>query len=185
MKKYNYEHDVPFEAFITNLGKYNEGELVGKWIKFPATEEELKKTFREIGIGSEDEFGVPYEEWFITDYDVYVDHLYRALSEYESLDTLNELAEAIEDMDEAKFETFQAALEYEAPSHTGEVLGIIGKLGNYFHLPNVNSNSDLGWYLIHEVGETNIPDEYLKYIDYERYAEDRTNGLYTDHGYIE
>ena len=24
---YEYDHDCPFEAFITNLGKYNEGEL--------------------------------------------------------------------------------------------------------------------------------------------------------------
>ena len=25
---YSYDHDCPFEAYITNLGKYNEGELV-------------------------------------------------------------------------------------------------------------------------------------------------------------
>ena len=28
---YEYDHDCPFEAFITNLGKYNEGELVGEY----------------------------------------------------------------------------------------------------------------------------------------------------------
>ena len=27
---YNNNHDCPFEAFITNLGKYNEGALVGE-----------------------------------------------------------------------------------------------------------------------------------------------------------
>lgn len=32
---YAYDHDCPFEAFITNLGKYNEGVLVGEWVKFP------------------------------------------------------------------------------------------------------------------------------------------------------
>ena len=32
---FNYDHDCPFEAFITNLGKYNEGELIGEWLKFP------------------------------------------------------------------------------------------------------------------------------------------------------
>lgn len=26
---YSYDHDCPFEAFITNLGKYNEGNLWG------------------------------------------------------------------------------------------------------------------------------------------------------------
>ena len=35
--------DGSFEAFVTNLGKYNEGELVGEWVKFPTTAEELKK----------------------------------------------------------------------------------------------------------------------------------------------
>ena len=28
---YEYDHDCPFEAYITNLGKYNEGELIGEW----------------------------------------------------------------------------------------------------------------------------------------------------------
>ena len=65
---YEYDHDCPFEAFITNLGKYNEGVLVGEWVKFPTTAEELQKVFERIGIGSKDDFGHPYEEWFITDY---------------------------------------------------------------------------------------------------------------------
>ena len=30
-------------GFITNLGKYNEGYLIGKWIDFPISEEELKE----------------------------------------------------------------------------------------------------------------------------------------------
>jgi len=68
---YEYDHDCPFEAYITNLGKYNEGELVGEWVKFPTRSEDLKKVFERIGIGSKDDFGNPYEEWFISDYDVY------------------------------------------------------------------------------------------------------------------
>ena len=40
-----------------------------------------------IGIGSKDEFGQTYEEWFITDYDCYVDGLY-AVS-YTHLTNLN------------------------------------------------------------------------------------------------
>ena len=34
---FNYDRDYPFEAFITNLGKYNEDELIGEWLKFPTT----------------------------------------------------------------------------------------------------------------------------------------------------
>ena len=81
---YEYDHDCPFEAFITNLCKYNEGELVGEWVKFPTTSEELQKVFERIGIGSKDEFGNPYEEWFISDYDCYVSGLYDKLDQYVS-----------------------------------------------------------------------------------------------------
>ena len=35
MPHYDYDKDYPFAAFITNLGKYNEGALVGEWVKFP------------------------------------------------------------------------------------------------------------------------------------------------------
>ena len=54
--------DGNFEAFVTNLGKYNEGMLVGEWLKLPTTEEEMQKVFERIGIGKQDEFGQPYEE---------------------------------------------------------------------------------------------------------------------------
>ena len=37
MPHYEYDKDYPFAAFITNLGKYNEGTLVGEWVKFSTT----------------------------------------------------------------------------------------------------------------------------------------------------
>ena len=91
--------DDSFQAFVTNLGKYNEGELVGEWVKFPTTEEEMQKVFERIGIGSKDEFGHVYEEWFITDYECPVHGVYDMLGEYESLDKLNYLASRIDEMD--------------------------------------------------------------------------------------
>ena len=59
MPDYSYNKDYPFAAFITNLGKYNEGELVGEWVKFPTTAEEMKEVFKRIGIGQRDDFGSP------------------------------------------------------------------------------------------------------------------------------
>ena len=49
-----------FEAYITNLGKYNEGELVGETLKFPTTTEEVQALLKRIGVD-----GVRYEEFFI------------------------------------------------------------------------------------------------------------------------
>ena len=60
MPTYEYNRDYPFAAFITNLGKYNEGELVGEWVKFPTTAEELKAALDSIGIGKKDDFGYAY-----------------------------------------------------------------------------------------------------------------------------
>ncbi len=96
MPHYDYDKDYPFAVFITNLGKYNEGALVGEWVKFPTTAEELKQVFERIGIGAKDDFGQTYEEWFITDYDCYVDGLYDLLGEYANLDELNYLASKLE-----------------------------------------------------------------------------------------
>ena len=86
--------DDSFQAFVTNLGKYNEGELVGEWVKFPTTEEEMRKVFERIGIGSKDEFGHVYEEWFITDYECPIYGVQKLLGEYESLDKLKSAQKA-------------------------------------------------------------------------------------------
>ena len=76
-----------FEAYITNLGKYNEGELVGETLKFPTTTEEVQALLKRIGVD-----GVRYEEFFITSFDGDVLGLYDYLTEYENLDELNHLA---------------------------------------------------------------------------------------------
>lgn len=123
MPQFEYDKDYPFAAFITNLGKYNEGELVGEWVKFPTTAEEMKKVFDRIGIGQKDEFGQPYEEWFITDYDCYVGALYDKLGEYENLDELNYLAAKLDEMGEGEYAQFQAAME--VGDHSGSLQEII------------------------------------------------------------
>ena len=74
------------EAYVTNLGKYNEGELVGEWVKFPVSKEEMSAVLDRIGIGAE------YEEIFITDYDTSLYGVSSQLGEYENLDKLNYLA---------------------------------------------------------------------------------------------
>ena len=39
-----------FEAYITNLGKYAKGQLVGETLKFPATTEEVQSLLKNIGV---------------------------------------------------------------------------------------------------------------------------------------
>ena len=42
MPNYEYDKDYPLAAILSNLGLYNEGELVGEWGKFPCTADEMK-----------------------------------------------------------------------------------------------------------------------------------------------
>ena len=188
MPDYSYNKDYPFAAFITNLGKYNEGELVGEWVKFPTTAEELKEVFKRIGIGQRDDFGQPYEEWFITDYDCYVDGLYDKLGEYESLDELNYLASKLDEMSNSEYAQFQAGMEM--GDHCGslqEIINLTENLDCYEIYPNIEDYDDLGRYYIEELEVMQVPEHLQNYIDYEAYGRDVAmdeNGSFTDQGYV-
>ena len=188
MPHYEYDKDYPFAAFITNLGKYNEGSLVGEWVKFPTTAEELQKVFERIGIGSKDDFGQPYEEWFITDYDCYVDGLYDKLGEYENLDELNYLASKLDEMSQGEYEHFQAAMEI--GDHSGslqEIINLTENLDCYDIYPDIHDHDDLGRYYIEELDAMQVPEHLRNYIDYEAYGRDvalEEGGEFTDLGYV-
>ena len=188
MPHYDYNKDYPFAAFITNLGKYNEGALVGEWVKFPTTVEELKKVFERIGIGAKDDFGQTYEEWFITDYDCYVDGLYDLLGEYANLDELNYLASKLDDMSQDEYERFQAAMEI--GNHTGsiqELINLTENLDCYDVYPDIHDHDDLGRYYIEELDAMQVPEHLRNYIDYEAYGRDialEESGQFTDLGYV-
>ena len=188
MPYYDHNKDYPFAAFITNLGKYNEGELVGEWVKFPTTAEELKEVFKRIGIGQKDDFGQPYEEWFITDYDCYVDGLYSKLGEYENLDELNYLASKLDEMSESEYAQFQAGMEM--GDHCGslqEIINLTENLDCYEVYPDIHDYDDLGRYYIEELDVMQVPEHLQNYIDYEAYGRDvalEENGTFTDQGYV-
>ena len=188
MPHFEYDKDYPFAAFITNLGKYNEGDLVGEWVKFPTTVEEMKEVFRRIGIGQKDDFGQPYEEWFINDYDCYVDGLYDKLGEYENLDELNYLAAKLDEMSQSEYAQFQAGMEL--GDHCGslqEIINLTENLDCYEIYPDIEDYDDLGRYYIEELDVMQVPEHLKNYIDYEAYGRDVAideNGSFTDQGYV-
>ena len=183
--------DGNFEACVTNLGKYNEGQLVGEWVKCPTTEEEMQKVFERIGIGSTDEFGQPYEEWFITDYECPVHGVYDMLSEYESLDKLNYLASRIDEMDKWEQEKFVAIMEAgcDEVSDIDDLINLTYNLDCYDFIPDIHDESDLGYYYVHDAGIYSEKElgPLANYIDYERFGRDIAmdeSGKFTDEGYI-
>lgn len=183
--------DGNLEAFVTNLGKYNERELVGKWVKFPTSEEKLKKVFERIGIGTSDAFGNVYEEWFITDYECPVYGIKDVLGEYESLDKLNYLASCMDDLDEWEQKKFVVIMESgcDDVSDINDLIKLTFNLDNYDFIPDIDDEAALGYYYVHEV-EVYSEEELgplAKYIDYESYGRDiaiHENGRFTNDGYI-
>ena len=112
-----------FEAYITNAGKYAEGQIVGETLKFPTNTEEVQALLKRIGVD-----GVRYQEIFITSFDGDVLGLYDYLNEYENLDELNHLAHLLSGLDQGELETLEAVLN--KGDHTSSVADIINLVHN-------------------------------------------------------
>lgn len=174
---------MELKGFITNLGKYNEGELIGEWITFPIDEEELSEVLEKIGCYYEDEEGNPhneeYEEYFFTDWDCDFECEF---GEYEDIEFLNEVAKELECWDE---DTFAAACEIWG---FGEVIS--NSSDDYNLYSDINNDYDLGYYWIVESGCYDLKSmgNLANYIDYEAFGRDvaiESNGGYSAYGWIE
>jgi len=155
-------------GFITNLGKYNEGDLVGEWIEFPIDEDELEEVFERIGISDEpDEDGNIYEEYFFTDWEL-PDGM--NLGEYESIDDVNEMAEQIDDFDDDMMRVFNVAMD-EGYDFDNAVSIVENR--DYIIWHDCDDMGDVAEQYIDECGILEqIPESYRNYFDYEKYGRD-------------
>ena len=166
---------MDFKIFVSNLGKYNEGEMVGEWINLPATEGEMEELLDRIGINEE------YEEIFIPDYENEFGYI---VNEYDNLDELNEIAYKLDNLTTDEEEKIKAGLE----------LWSFDEIYNYLDdivlLKDVNTDYDLGYYWIEESGCYNLDNLGVlrNYINYEAFGRDirfETDGGFTSYGWIE
>lgn len=152
---------IMMNIYLTNLGKYNEGQLIGEWVELPVSKEELQKVFERIGINEE------YEEYFITDYECD----FYEVGEYENIDTLNGIAERIEELDEEEIKIVKALM-----SDLGYTLDeAIEKVnsGDYRIYSDCDSMTDIAYQVVEECGYlNNVPDTVARYFDYEAFGRD-------------
>ena len=174
------DDNLELKAYITNLGKYNEGELIGEWVTFPIEQEELNKVFERIGIGSTDVFGQPYEEFFVTDYDGNMPKdMWRELGEYTSIEDLQIAGRLLEKINEAGYdgvEIFSALMDEAGMDYLDAASAVIND--EYMYLPGVKDDYDLGYHYAEECGlsEGNID----RYFDYESFGRDCRLEFYGD-----
>ena len=148
------------KIFITNLGKYNEGELIGEWVELPVSEEELETVFERIGINEE------YEEYFITDYETDIDGF--EIGEYDRIDLLNEIAETLEYLDEYEREIVGILL-----SEGYSLEDALDEKDNCMIYFNCHDMEDIAIEYAKETGLLNsIPENLQNYFDFEALGRD-------------
>ena len=150
------------KVFLTNLGKYNEGYLIGEWLELPASQQEIDETMAKIGINEE------YEEWFITDYETDIEGV--EVGEYSNLDELNELAEQLDELEEDEQKAIQAMLLDGYTFNEALEKVINGDYAIYFDCDNM---TDVAYEIVEECGYLNdVPETIARYFDYESFGRD-------------
>ena len=169
---------------MTNLGKYNEGQLVYERVAFPTDTETVQAALKKIGID-----GIRYEEVFIADYDGDMPQLHKHLGEYESIDELNHLACLLSELSQDELAVFEAVMD--SGEYTGSVKDLINlsqNLDSYSFYSDVHTEEDLGRMYLQELEAVPVPEHLIDYIDYEAYGRDaRINegGHFAPGGYVQ
>lgn len=164
------------KIYVVNLGKYNEGELVGKWVSLPASAEELEQLYIDIKVAHRNETGeyipyyeeggVIYEETAIHDYESEINGV--EVGEYESIDKLNALAETLTELDEDEIVIIETIIEagYKlqyALEHKDDVMFYADMTIEDVAAEVVEEGLFFG---------QEVPESMINYIDYEAVARD-------------
>lgn len=164
-----------FRIWIGNLGKYNEGILLGEWVDLPCYD--FNEVFDRIGINEQ------YEETFIADYD---NNFGVEVGEFEDLAELNELAEQLEGIDEDESVIEAIMGNYYYPDDGLSVL----LNGSYTVYQGCDTMSDVVYQSYEESGQLKEIEEVLPsyFVDWEAIAntwEIEGTFISYDDGYIE
>lgn len=142
-------------VYIANLGKYNEGYLVGDWFTFPLDEEDIAER---IGLNAE------YEEYAVHD----TDNFPVEISEYTSIEELNRIYEQVQELPEEIVENLNDFI-----SHYGSLQSVVDNKDNIIFYPGCDSMEDVARYFAEEYGSLgDIPPQLSYYIDYQAYGRD-------------
>lgn len=146
------------KIFISNLRKYNEGQIIGEWVSLPC--EGLEEVLDKISNNGNDEL-------FISDYETDLSSL--KIGEYEDILQLNEIAEEIKGMYDDEIIALQAYLEeYNMEQALEEV-----RQGNYRIYYNCDNMEDVACQVVNDCGLLDgAPEELKVYFDYEAYGRD-------------
>ncbi len=186
ISRYDYDSDYPFAVYIANLGMYKDGRLVGEWVKFPTTAENMRQTLKNIGIGKKHDRDQSYENWFVFDDVSNLEVLEGFLNS--NINEMNYLASKLNGMSEDEYQKFRAAVKM--GDHSGsiqELINLTDNLDCYDIYPYIHDYDDLGRRRFKEADDIQLPDDLLVYVDYDTFGRDiafEEKGQITNLGYM-
>lgn len=143
-------------VYIANLGKYNEGELVGAWFTPPIDLEEMKE---KIGLTGE------YEEYAIHDYEMPFD-----VGEFMPIWEINMNCEAIRELEGSPI--YDELREIQN-TWFGSIDELLDAKDDIICYSDCDSMEDVARYYIEESGQLGeVPDNLQNYIDYQSLGRD-------------
>ena len=181
-------------VYVANLGKYNEGELVGAWLGLPQSREKIDEFLRDavgLTLDSEEAYAKGlrgervYEEYAIHDFEFPQDlnGFTPDISEYASLDKVNILACLIEQADEDCLEVIEALQNQIEKLNIDEQISMLGHFvsgeypGGVWRFDREGYKSDEEAFGYHNVFELNpelakvLEEQNIEsYFDFEHYG---------------
>lgn len=160
------------QVYIENLGKYNEGEMIGAWFSFPIDFEEVKE---KIGLNAE------YEEYAIHDQE-----LPFPVQEYASIIWLNLIYDSIQEIEDTPvYDELEEILRY----WFRDIEDLLDHKEDIIYYSDCSSMEDVAYYYIEETGMLSaLPENLRYYFDYASFGRDMElegNFLITSNGVFE
>lgn len=175
--------DVEITARLTNWDQYQRGERRDISVKFPTTREELQKALKAIGVD-----GIRDRRVILTEHDSNLSGFCRCLTQYDSVDEVNYLAQLLSGLTDSEFDTFRAVLEYGEHSQcAGDLINLALNMDCYELHPGVDTDEELGRIYVDFNEAIEVPEELRNYFDFEAYGRDvRLNegGCFVGGGYL-
>ncbi|HFD6749681.1 TPA: antirestriction protein ArdA [Enterococcus faecium] len=163
---------MEMKVYVANLGKYNEGELVGAWFTLPIDPDDMAER---IGLNN------TYEEYAIHDYELPFN-----VDEYTPIEELNRLYEMVEEIEGTPIYDELTEIQQAWFNNLEELLESKDDIICY---SDCDSMEEVARYYVEETGSLGeVPSHLQNYINYQALGRDMEiegNFLVTSHGVFE
>ena len=177
---YLYEPSVLMVALTSRLEPEDSRNIT--WLCLPAPKGQLQRSLARSGITGLEDMRFRIEQSMLPE------EVEAALDfQWESIYSLNELAQAVKDLTNDEQQKLAAAVVLAGPETAAEIRRLAENLDQFDFAPGVHTPKEYGKYMIQESGHFDYDPNLDEFYDYERYGQQhiaQQSGMFTSHGYI-